>query len=56
MEKMWKDVIKITEEEENIFDKNNSDYIDGYINVNNNRVKTFPTVNTSRLNNERYHT
>ncbi len=56
MEKTWKDVFKITEEEENIFDKNHSDYIDSYINVNNHRVKTFPTVNTSRLYTESYHT
>ncbi len=56
MEKTWKDVFKVTEEEENNFDKNHSDYIDGFINVNSHRVKTFPTVMTSRLNTESYHT
>ncbi len=56
MEKTWKDVFRITEEEENIFDKNHSDHIDQYINIHNNRVKPFPTVNINRINNENYQT
>ena len=47
---------KITEEEENNFDKQHSDHINGYITANNNRVNTFPTVDLNRLNNEDYHT
>ncbi len=56
MEKTWKNVFRITEEEENSFDKNHSNHIDRYINIYNNRVKPFPTVNTNRINNENYQT
>ncbi len=56
MEKTWKNVFKITEEEENNFDKHHSDHIDCYINVNISRVKSFPTANMNRLNTESYHT
>ncbi len=50
MEKTWKNVFRITEEEENLFDKTHSDHIDRYINIFNNRTKPFPTANTNRLN------
>ncbi len=56
MAKTWKDVFKITEEEENNFDKQHSDHVNGYINVNNNRVNIFPTVDLNRLNTEDYNT
>ncbi len=56
MEKTWRDVFRITEEEENTFDKNHSDHIDQYINIHDNRVKPFPTVNINRINNETYQT
>jgi len=56
LEKTWKDVFKITEEEENNFDKEHSDHVEGYVDVNYNRVNTFPTVDLNRLNTENYHT
>lgn len=43
--KKWKDVFMITEKEENNFDKQHPDLINGYINVNCNRVNPFPTIN-----------
>ena len=52
MEKTWRNVFRITEEEDNSFDKNHSEHIDRYINIYKNRIKPFPTVNTSRLNTE----
>ncbi len=54
MEETWKNVFKITEEEENNFDKQYSDHINRYITVNYNRIKSFPTANTERLDNENY--
>ncbi len=50
MENTWKNVFRITEEEENLFDKTHSDHIDRYINILSNRTKPFPTANTNRLN------
>lgn len=50
MEKTWKNVFRITEEEDNYFDKTHSDHIDQYINIFSNRIKPFPTANTNRLN------
>lgn len=41
MEKTWKNVFKITEEEKNSFHKQHSDQVDGYININYNGVKNF---------------
>ncbi len=56
MEETWRDEFRITEEEENYFDKNHSDHINRYINANINKIKAFPTVNLSRINTENYHT
>ncbi len=56
MEKTWKDVFKITEEEQNKFDKHHSDHTDGYINVNHNRVNSYQAVDINRLNTVSYHT
>ena len=36
MEKTWRDVFRITEEEENYFDQQHSDHVNGYININHN--------------------
>ncbi len=38
-----------------IFDKQHSDHIDRYINVNINRINSFPTADMNRLNMESYH-
>ncbi len=39
-----------------IFDKQHSDHTDRYINVNINRINSFPTADMNRLNMESYHT
>ncbi len=54
--KDWRDVFKITEEEDNNFDNQHSDQVNQYINANLNRGNTFPTVDLSRLNTQDYHT
>ena len=56
MEKTWKNVFRITQEEENHFDKNHSDHIDRYINIYNNRIKPYPTASNNRLNSDNNHT
>ncbi len=54
MEKTWKDIFRITEDEENHFDKDHYEHIERYIKVNNIRVKAYPTTNFNRLNAEIY--
>lgn len=54
--KTWKNVFKITEDEEENFDKQHSDHINAYINVNINRVSSFEIADMNRLNNDSYHT
>ncbi len=56
VEQTWKDIFRITEVEENKFDKHHSDHIDGYINVNQDRVNTYQAVDLNRLNTGSYHT
>ncbi len=56
MQQTWKDVFRITADDENNFDENHSQYIDRYITVNENKVKSFPTVNLNRINNESIYT
>ncbi len=55
MELTRKDVFKITVEENN-FDKLHFDHIKTYINVNENRIISFPTANMHRSNADNYHT
>lgn len=56
MEETWKNVFKITEEDENSFDQNHSEMITTYINANNDKTKPFPTANSVRINDENLHT
>ncbi len=56
LEKTWKEVFKITDEDDVNYDTQHSNHINAYINVNINRVKFFQTVDTSRLNIQNYHT
>ncbi len=56
MENTWKDVFKISEEDDYNFDRVYADQINDYINANHNRVDTFPTVDLNRLNTVDYHT
>ncbi len=56
MEQTWKDIFRITEEEENNFDKHHSDHSDEYINIYSNRIKSYSTANLTRLNTDNYHT
>ncbi len=48
--------LRITEEEEENFDKQHSDYVDRYINLNYNRVNSYPTVDINRLYTGNHHT
>ncbi len=52
MERTWKDVFRITDEEDAKFDSHHSDHIDTYININHLRVSPIPTYNICRLINE----
>ncbi len=54
MEQTWKDIFRITEAEENKFDKHHSNLIDGYINVNQDRINTYQAVGLNRLNTGSY--
>ena len=56
MEKTWRNVFRITEEEKNNFDKNHSEHIDRYINVNFDKVRPFPTANMNIINTDNFHT
>ncbi len=52
MEKTWRDVFRITEEEERNFDQHHSQHIDTYININHHRVSPYITSDLSRLRND----
>ncbi len=54
-EKTWRDIFRITEDEEAKFDRNHADHIDSYININLERTTSYPYSNLNRLNNEVYH-
>ena len=56
MENTWKDVFRISEEEDNNFDKQHADLVNEYINENHNRAATFSIAELNRLNTEDYHT
>ncbi|MFV0504970.1 MAG: hypothetical protein ACK5LT_13550, partial [Lachnospirales bacterium] len=47
--KTWREVFKITEEEEANYDTQHSDHINAYININSNRVDCFPTSMFSNI-------
>ena len=49
MEKTWKDVFEITEDEENSFGREHSEHVDRYIDLFSDRVNPFPTANTTRI-------
>ncbi len=55
LERTSRDIFRIIEDEEAQFDRNHSDHIDSFINVNTQRVSAFPLSNLSRLNDENYH-
>ncbi len=55
MQQTWKYVFKITVEDENNFDTDHSEHIDQHINVNNNRIKYFPTASLNKINTKSIH-
>ncbi len=55
-ENTWKDAFRITEEEEINFDNLQSEHIDAYINVNNNRINPYERVDLNRLEKNNYYT
>ncbi len=56
MERTWKDIFRISEEEEILFDEEHSHHIDTYINAQRQRTTPFPYVNLDRLNNDTIYT
>ena len=56
MERTWKDIFRITEEEEANFDAAHSEHINSYINIFHDRLKPYNTSNLNRLNNENFYT
>ena len=55
MERIWRDVFRITEDEEQTFDANHSQHIDLYIQENIQRTKPFDSTDVSRLDNNNFH-
>ena len=55
MEQTGKNVFRISEQEENNFDKHHSELIDRFIQAKSNKVKPYPTVDLSRVNTEDFH-
>ncbi len=51
MEKAWRDVFRITEEEEFKFDLDHADHVNIYINIQHQKISPFSTTLLSRLNN-----
>ncbi len=56
MENTWKDVFRITEEDEANFDVAHSQHINSCIDIFEERVKPHNTSNLSRLNNDNFYT
>ncbi len=52
MQQTCKDVFRITADDKNNVDQTHSQHIDRYITANENKVKSFPTANLNRINNE----
>ena len=55
MEKSWKDIFRITEEEQK-FDALHSEHIGAYINIHNNKTTPYPTSDLTRLNSNCFYT
>ena len=56
MEDTWRDIFRITEEEEATFDAQHSQHIEAYINIYKNKVKTYNRSDRSRLRNNCFYT
>lgn len=56
MENSWKDIFRIKEEEEANFDVNHSEHVNGYINVQQQKITPFSTTNLNRLENDSIYT
>ncbi len=54
--KTWKDIFTITDQEEATFDTVHSEHINTYVNIQQHRMKPFPTVELNRRNNGNYRT
>ena len=55
MESTWKNIFRITDEEEAEFDAAHSEHINTYINIFHNRFQPYNESNLSRLNNENFY-
>ncbi len=56
MERTWRNIFRITEDEEAKDDAHHSDDTDVSIHVNHQRVSSYPITDLSRLSNENFHT
>ncbi len=56
MEETWRDVFRITEEEENTFDAQHSQHIEGYMQVHRNTTQAYDTVDLARLDDTTFYT
>ncbi len=56
MEKTWKGIFRITEEEEYTFDIQHSEHIESYIRTHQRRIKPHNTTDFSRLHNSNFYT
>ncbi len=56
MERTWKDIFRITDEEEANFDVAHAEHINSYINIFQERINPYNVSNLSKLNNENFYT
>ncbi len=56
MERTWKEIFKITDEEEQKFDAQHSEHITGYMNTHLDRITPHNITDTTRLDNTNYYT
>ncbi len=56
MERTWRDIFRITEEEEANFDVAHAEHINSSINIFQVRINPYNVSNLSRLNNENFYT
>ncbi len=56
MEVMWKDIFRITEEEEAKFDRPHSEHIEAFVNINDHRVNPYNTSDLTRLDDNCFYT
>ncbi len=56
MQQTWKDIFRITQDDENNFDTQHSEHIETYIQIQQHRTTSYNTTDTTRLDNLNFHT